>query len=87
MLLAVNVGDSLEENRSMRIVQQTMSSFLGHRPKFFDAPFGLHDRSLLHELLRSNGFEQMEISTVSIRTASPSADLRGADTALPAARN
>ncbi len=71
-LLAFNVWDSLHSNQSMRIVQQTISSFLGHEPSFFEAPYGLHDRSILHELVRSNGFKQIEISTVSIRTVSPS---------------
>jgi len=37
-LLAFNVWDSLDANQSMRIVQQTISSFLGHEPAFFDAP-------------------------------------------------
>ena len=72
-LLAFNVWDRLQENQSMRVVQQTISSFLGRDPGFFDAPFGLHDRSLLRDLVQSNGFQQIEISTVSIRTVSPSA--------------
>ena len=72
-LLAFNVWDSLQANQSMHVVQQTISSFLGCKPGFFDLPFGLHDRSLLHDLVRSNGFQQIEISTVSIRTVSPSA--------------
>jgi SAM-dependent methyltransferase len=63
-LLAFNVWDSLQANQSMRVVQQTISSFLGREPGFFDLPFGLHDRSLLHDLVRSNGFQQIEISTV-----------------------
>lgn len=72
-LLVFNVWDSLQANQSMRVVQQTISSFLGREPGFFDLPFGLHDCSLLHDLVRSNGFQQIEISTVSIRTVSPSA--------------
>ena len=72
-LLAFNVWDSLQENPSMRVVQQAISSFLGREPEFFDAPFGMHDRSLLRDLMQSNGFQQIEISTVSIRTVSPSA--------------
>ena len=57
----------------MRVVQEAISSFLGHDPEFFDAPFGMHDRSLLRDLMQSNGFQQIEISTVSIPTVSPSA--------------
>jgi len=72
-LLAFNVWDSLEANRSMGIVQRTISSFLGRAPAFFDAPYGFHDRSLVRDLLESNGFRQVEISTLSIRTVSPSA--------------
>ena len=72
-LLAFNVWDSIQTNQSMRVVQQTISTFLGHEPRFFDLPFALHDRSLLRDVLRSNGFQQIEISTVSIRTVSPSA--------------
>ena len=72
-LLAFSVWDSLQENQSMRVVQQTISSFLGRESGFFDAPFGLNDRSLLRDLVRSSGFQQIEISTVSIRTVSPSA--------------
>lgn len=72
-LLAFNVWDSIQTNQSMRIVQQTIASFLGHEPRFFDVPFAMHDRSLLRDVLRSNGFQQIETSTVSIRTVSPSA--------------
>ena len=72
-LLAFNVWDSIQTNPSMRIVQQTISSYLGHEPGFFDIPFALHDRSLLRDVVQSAGFEQIEIATVSIRTASPSA--------------
>ena len=72
-LLAFNVWDSIQTNQSMRVVQQTISSFLGHEPGFFDVPFALHDRSLLRDLVQSNGFQEIEISTVSIRTVSPSA--------------
>ena len=72
-LLGFNVWDSLDENQSMRVVQRTISSFLGHEPGFFDSPFGLHDRSLLRNLVQSNGFQEIEISTVSIRTVSRSA--------------
>ena len=72
-LLAFNVWDSLQANQSMHIVQQAISSFLGHQPGFFDLPYGLHDRSLLRDLVQSSGFQQIEISTVSIRTVSPSA--------------
>ena len=57
----------------MLVVQQTISSFLGRQPEFFDAPYGMYDRSLLHDLVRSSGFQQIEISTVSMRTVSPSA--------------
>jgi ubiquinone/menaquinone biosynthesis C-methylase UbiE len=72
-LLAFNVWDSLQANQSMRIVQETISSFLGRKPAFFDTPYGLHDRLLLRDLVRSNEFEQIEMSDVSARTVSPSA--------------
>ena len=72
-LLAFNVWDTIQTNQSMRIVQQTISSFLEHEPGFFDVPFAMHDRSLLRDVVRSTGFRQIEISTVSIRTVSPSA--------------
>ena len=72
-LLAFNVWDSIQTNQSMRVVQQTISSFLGHEPGFFDVPFALHDRSLLRDMVRSSGFQQIKISPVSIRTVSPSA--------------
>ena len=72
-LLAFNVWDSIQTNQSMHVVQQTISSFLGHEPGFFDAPFAMHDRAVLRDLVQSNGFHQIEISTVSMRTVSPSA--------------
>ena len=72
-LLAFNVWDSLQANQSMRVVQQTISAFLGRDPEFFDLPYGLHDRLLLRELVQSSGFQQIKISTKCIRTVSPSA--------------
>jgi ubiquinone/menaquinone biosynthesis C-methylase UbiE len=72
-LLAFNVWDSIGTNPSMRVVQQTITSFLGHEPGFFHVPFALHDRSGLRDAVRSSGFRQIKISTVSIRTVSPSA--------------
>ena len=72
-LLAFNVWDSIQTNHSMQVVQRTISTFLGHEPGFFDAPFAMHDRALLRDAVESAGFQQIEIGTVSIRTVSPSA--------------
>jgi SAM-dependent methyltransferase len=69
-----NVWDGLEANECSRIVNETISVFLGGRePEFMRVPFGFNDRGLIGRLLAGGGFDRIEIEPVTVETGSPSA--------------
>ncbi|MDP9004174.1 MAG: class I SAM-dependent methyltransferase [Verrucomicrobiota bacterium] len=62
-----NVWDSLEQNPAPRTAHETIHSFFDRDPpNFYETPFGFHDPDLIRRLLRAAGFEEIEISAVTL---------------------
>lgn len=73
-LLAFNVWDSFEHNPYARIAHETVGGFFpADPPKFYELPYGFHDRELLKRLLADNGFGQVNIEPLTLEARSPSA--------------
>jgi ubiquinone/menaquinone biosynthesis C-methylase UbiE len=65
-ILAFNVWDSLEKNKSAAIAHQTISSFFENNPpQFLTTPFGFHDTDHIKNLLVQTGLENIAFQTVS----------------------
>jgi ubiquinone/menaquinone biosynthesis C-methylase UbiE len=72
--LLFNVWDSLQENPSAEVTRDTISGlFPDNPPTFYEVPFGLHDRELLHRLLTDAGFRDISLDTVTLEARAPSA--------------
>jgi ubiquinone/menaquinone biosynthesis C-methylase UbiE len=64
--LAFNVWDSLEQNKSVSIAYQTISSFFeSDPPQFLKTPFGFYDIDHIKNLLLEAGLTNIESHTVS----------------------
>jgi ubiquinone/menaquinone biosynthesis C-methylase UbiE len=67
-LLAMNVWDSLEQNRPALIAHQTIASFFeSDPPQFLTTPFGYHDIAHITTLISQAGLTHVESDTVSER--------------------
>lgn len=65
-VLAFNVWESMEKNKSVAIAHETISSFFtDHPPQFLKTPFGFYDTDLIRSLLSEAGFEAIEVHPVS----------------------
>lgn len=64
-LLAFSVWDRMENNPWGVIAHETIGEFFRENPsQFFKAPCGFHDVAVLRSLLTVNGFDYIEIHTV-----------------------
>jgi ubiquinone/menaquinone biosynthesis C-methylase UbiE len=70
-----NVWDRIEENEFADVIQAAVAALFPYDPPGFlvRTPFGYHDVATIREELRRAGFEQIEISTVALRSRAPSA--------------
>ena len=68
-----NVWDSLEQNEIPRLTHQTIASFFPQDPpKFYQVPFGYHDRKVTQQALQSAGFAEIESFVLKLPCRSPS---------------
>jgi ubiquinone/menaquinone biosynthesis C-methylase UbiE len=64
--LALNVWDSLEQNKSASIAHQTIASFFeSDPPQFMTTPFGFYDTDHIKDLITQAGLTDVESHTVS----------------------
>jgi ubiquinone/menaquinone biosynthesis C-methylase UbiE len=62
-----NVWDSFAANPIGELAHTTIASFFeSDPPKFYELPFGFHDRQLIRELLQNVGFAEIELSPVTL---------------------
>ena len=65
-ILAFNVWDSLEKNKSAAIAHHTISSFFENDPpQFLTTPFGFYDINHIKNLLNQTGLENITCQAVS----------------------
>lgn len=65
-VLAFNVWDSLEQNKTASIAQQTIASFFANDPpQFLTTPFGFYDIDHIKALLTQAGLNDVTCHTVS----------------------
>jgi ubiquinone/menaquinone biosynthesis C-methylase UbiE len=65
-VLAFNVWDSLEKNKSAAIAHQTIASFFkSNPPQFLTTPFGFYDIDHIKDLITQAGFNDVSSHTVS----------------------
>lgn len=73
-LFAFNVWDSFAHNAFARVAHETIARFFAvDPPKFYEVPFGFHDRDVLRRLLDASFFGQIDLETVELDTHSASA--------------
>lgn len=72
-VLLFNVWDSLEHNEIPRLTHQTIASFFPQDPpKFYQVPFGYHDRKVTRQALQNAGLAEIESFVVKLPCHSPS---------------
>ena len=60
-----NVWDAMEHNELAKIAHETIASFFDRDPpKFYEVPFGYHDRVEIEKLMRQEGFHAIQVSVV-----------------------
>ena len=65
-VLAFNVWDSLEQNKSASIAHQTIASFFkSNPPQFLTTPFGFYDVDHIKDLITQAGLNDVSSHTVS----------------------
>jgi ubiquinone/menaquinone biosynthesis C-methylase UbiE len=72
--LLLNVWGSLVDNPIARLAHETVAQFFPvDPPQFFTIPFGLHDQTMVEQMLLDAGFTSIEGRTVDITGESASA--------------
>jgi ubiquinone/menaquinone biosynthesis C-methylase UbiE len=85
-LLALNVWDSLEQNPSVKVIDDVIKSFFEtDPPRFLEVPFGFQEPQVYCHLLSQNGFVDVEHTYVSenVETLDHSLPARGFVTGNP----
>jgi ubiquinone/menaquinone biosynthesis C-methylase UbiE len=72
-VLVFNVWDSLEHNEIPRLTHAKIASFFPQDPpKFYQVPFGYHDKEVARQALQNAGFAGIESIVVKLPCRSPS---------------
>ena len=60
-----NVWDAIEHNDLAKIAHETIVSFFDRDPpRFYEVPFGYHERGEIEKLMRQEGFRAIQMSVV-----------------------
>jgi ubiquinone/menaquinone biosynthesis C-methylase UbiE len=60
-----NVWDAMEHNELAKMAHEIIGSFFDRDPpRFYEVPFGYHDRSEIEKLIRQEGFRAIQLSVL-----------------------